>query len=123
MEIAERFRLYFIKFNIQKLNPECWLYSLNCKDFLANEFNIDINCIWIEVGTPKNRMASIANLKILINNILVDYTSIYSLNTLDRQELLPCFKFIFILMRNKDRRELNFEIIRKALVKEYLTTL
>lgn len=119
----ERFWLYFRKFNLNELTSECWLYSEKCREFLSDRFKIDINDIWIEDATPKNKMASIANLKILVNEHIIDYANLFSLNALDKQELLTCFKFIFIPPKNKEGETLDFEEIRKSLVYEFYTTI
>lgn len=119
----ERFWLYFRKFNFKELTPECWLYSNDCKKYLSEKFNIDIDDIWIENGTPKNKMATLSDLKILIDDQLINYTHLFSLDALSQQELLTCFKFIFIPPIDKNGNKLDFEVIRKDLVKEFFTNI
>lgn len=118
----ERFWYSFRKFRFEELNSECWLYSERCKKFLSDKFNIDVNDIWIEEATPKNKLATIAGLKILIEGKPVNYTSIFSMNALGKQELLTCFKFIFIPEKDKSGKDCDFQEIRKSLVKEFFTT-
>ncbi len=99
------------------------MFSNHCRTYLANKFDITNNQIWIEDATPKNKMAALANLKILINNKLVSYTKLFSEDTLAKQELLSCFKFIFLPETDKHGNTLDFDIIRQELVKEFYTNI
>lgn len=119
----ERFWYDFRKFNFNEMTSECWLFSDHCRKFISEKFNIDIDQVWIENATPKNKMAALANLKILINDHLVSYTHLFSADALAKQELLACFKFIFIPKVDKSGNELDFKNIRQELVKEFYTNI
>lgn len=45
------------------------------------------------------------------------------MNALDKQELLNCFKFIFIPEKDKDGQPIDFEEVRKSLVEKFYTTI
>lgn len=119
----ERFWYDFRKFNFNELTPECWLFSNHCKQYLSHKYNINIKNIWIENATPKNKMAELRNLNILINNHPISYTHLFSEEALAKQELLSCFKFIFLPKKNNIGEDLDFDAIRQDLVREFYTNI
>lgn len=111
----EQFMSFFIKFRPEEFNESCWLFSVSCKDYLAKSFNIEKENIWIVKALPKNKMASLKDLKLQIKNDIVPYTSLYPKESLLTNCLLPHFSYIFIPREDKEGNKLDFDIIRKKL--------
>lgn len=118
----EQFMSYFIKFKHELFNESCWLFSNHCKAFISDKFNIDINKIWVVKALPKNKMASLKDLLLLVKDDVMPYTALYPKETLLTTCLLPHFCYIFIPPKDRDGMALDFMKIQAA-VRQYFMEL
>ena len=96
--------------------------SNHCKAFISDKFNIDINKIWVVKALPKNKMASLKDLLLLVKDDVMPYTALYPKETLLTTCLLPHFCYIFIPPKDRDGMALDFMKIQAA-VRQYFMEL
>lgn len=116
----EQFMSFFIKFKHELFNESCWLFLDKCKSYLATEFNLDITKIWIVKALPKNKMANLKDLKLLVKGKVVTYTSLYPKETLLTTCLLPHFCYIFVPKMNNAGNNIDIKEIRNKLRDEFV---
>lgn len=116
----EQFMTFFIKFKHDLFNESCWLFLDNCKSYLSSEFNVDYSRIWIVKALPKNKMANLKDLKLLVEDNVVPYTSLYPKETLLTTCLLPHFCYIFIPRIDNEGKSINFNDVRAKLRDEFV---
>ena len=116
----EQFMSYFIKFKHELFNESCWLFSDHCKEYISERFNVDINKIWVVKALPKNKMASLKDLMLLVKDDVMPYTALYPEETLLTTCLLPHFCYIFIPPRDRDGGMLDFSMIQASVRQKFM---
>ena len=116
----EQFMSYFIKFKHELFNESCWLFSDHCKEYISERFNVDINKIWVVKALPKNKMASLKDLMLLVKDDVMPYTALYPEETLLTTCLLPHFCYIFIPPRDRDGGMLDFSMIQASVRQQFM---
>ena len=116
----ERFMSYFIKFKHELFNESCWLFSDHCKEYISEKFNVDINKIWVVKALPKNKMASLKDLLLLVKDDVMPYTALYPKETLLTTCMLPHFCYIFIPPKDRDGEVLDFTEIQASVRQQFM---
>ena len=90
------------------IEDELWVFSSECKKFIAQRFNVKEDDVWIIKTKIKDRFGSSRKLHIFIDDEIKDYEEVYPKGRMNFGDIGDQFKFVFVPCElNKD------EVIKK----------
>lgn len=107
----------FLIADLDKIDEHCWLYSNECRKFIAENFDIDFNDIWMVPAVPKFRLEKLADLILKIGDTAINFEHIYK--PLSSSQRMKKFYYIFIPKKNRGGSKVNKNEIRKAVLAKF----
>lgn len=104
----------FIKAKITRNN---WLFSEDCKEFIANYLNVSIGDIWILDAQDKYKGHNASTINMLVNNKIRKYTDLFPDDKNSFKPDIQPFYYIYIPKHLKNRKNEVVQVLKEEIDK------